>query len=123
MKKTSLKSQKSGSVSSGNGRRSTPGDVVSMISALMPLCFGDVGIGAHEAQAPVGVLRARRPHLLAVDDELVAVELGAGREAREVAARAGLAHAEAPRDLGPQRRQRGSAPSARRCRSRGSTGR
>ena len=31
-----------------------------------------VGIGAHEAEAPVGVVRARRPHLLAVHDELVA---------------------------------------------------
>src|SRR5262249_42739579 len=34
-----------------------------------------------------------------------AVEHGAGGEARQVAARAGLAHPEAPRDLGPQRRQ------------------
>ena len=40
----------------------------------MPLCFGSVGVGAHEAEAPVGVVRARRPHLLAVDDEVVAVE-------------------------------------------------
>ena len=64
-----------------------------------------VGIGAHEAEAPVGVVRARRPHLLAVDDELVAVEHGARLQAREVAAGAGLAHAEAPRDLGPQRRE------------------
>ena len=43
VKNTSLKSQKSGSVSSGNGRRSTPGVVMSMISALMPLCFGASG--------------------------------------------------------------------------------
>ena len=64
-----------------------------------------VGVGAHEAHAPVGVVRARRPHLLAVDDEVVAVEHGSGLQARQVAARARLAHAQAPRDLGPQRRQ------------------
>ena len=67
------------------------------------LVLRDVGIGAHEAQAPVGVVGARRPDLLAVDDEIVAVEHGSGRQAREVAARARFAHAEAPRDLGPQR--------------------
>ena len=71
----------------------------------MPLCFGSVGIGAHEAEAPVGVVRARRPDLLAVDDEVVAVEHGPRAQAREVAARGRLAHAEAPRDLGPQRRE------------------
>ncbi len=67
------------------------------------LVLGRARIGAHEAQAPVGVMRARCPHLLAVDDELVADQLGARLEACEIAARAGLAHAEAPRDLGAQR--------------------
>ena len=67
--------------------------------------LGRVGIGAHEAEAPVGVVRARRPHLLPVDDELVADELGARAQAREVAPRVGLAHPEAPRDLGAQRRE------------------
>ena len=76
-----------------------------MISALMPLCFGALGIGTHEAHAPVGVMRARRPHLLAVHNELVADELGARLQAGEVAAGAGLAHAETPRDLGAQRRK------------------
>src|SRR5260370_1586276 len=43
VKNTSLKSQNSLSESSGNGRRSTPGAVVSMMSALMPLCLGAAG--------------------------------------------------------------------------------
>ena len=63
-------------------------------------------IGAHEAEAPVGVLRTRRPHLLPVHDEPVAVEHRPRGERGEVAAGVGLAHAEAPADLGPQRRQR-----------------
>ena len=33
----------------------------------MPLCFGRVGVGAGQADAPVGELRVRRPHLLAVE--------------------------------------------------------
>ena len=69
------------------------------------LVLGRRRIGAHEAQAPVGVVRARRPHLLPVHHELVADQLRARLEAREVAPGAGFTHAEAPRDLGAQRRQ------------------
>ena len=47
---------------------------------------------AVSGHVPVGVVRARRPDLLAVHDEVVAVEDGAGLEAGEVAAGAGLAH-------------------------------
>ena len=65
-----------------------------------------VRVGAHETEAPVGVLRAGGPHLLAVHDELVAVFDGAHREGGKVAPRVGFAHAEAPADLGAQRRQR-----------------
>src|SRR4051812_8706522 len=67
------------------------------------LVLGRVGIGAHEAKAPVGVVRPRGPDLLAVDDEVVAVEYGPGRQAGQVAARSRLAHTETPGDLGPQR--------------------
>ena len=62
----------------------------------MPPCFGALGIGAHEAEHPVGELRVRRPHLLAVDDELVADELGARLERRQVGAGARLGVALAP---------------------------
>ena len=42
----------------------------------MPSCFLALRIGAHQAEDPVGVLRQRRPGLLAVDDVVVAVALG-----------------------------------------------
>ena len=69
------------------------------------LVLGRVRVGAHEAEAPVGVVRAGGPHLLAVHDELVADQLGAGSQAREVAPGVRFAHAEAPRDLGAQGRE------------------
>ena len=65
----------------------------------MPLCLRHVGIGAGEQEDVVGVLRLGRPHLLAVDDPFVAVELGPGLERGEVAAGVGLGEALAPRDL------------------------
>ncbi len=68
--------------------------------------LGGVGVGAHEAEAEVGVVRARGPHLLAVDHEAVPVQLGPGAQAGQVAAGVGLAHAQAPADLGTQRGQR-----------------
>ena len=89
----------------------------------MPLCLGAVGVGPAEQEAEVGVVGARGPDLLAVDDEAVAVEHGPGAERREVAARARLAHAEAGRLLAVQDRAWRTARSAPGCRSRGSTGR
>ncbi len=79
-----------------SGRTSIPGVSMSMISNEMPLCFGDVGIGADVAEALLGDRRVRRPHLLAVDDEVVVEDLGAGLQAGEVGARIGFAHADAP---------------------------
>ena len=58
-----------------------------------------VGIGAADAEAPVRAVRERRPHLLAVDDPLVAVEHRAGLHVREVGARVGLRVALAPQLL------------------------
>ena len=63
--------------------------------------LGRGGIGAHEQEDPVGELGARGPHLLAVDDEVVAAVLGAG--------------ATAPRD--PSRRRARRSPGTR-CRRR-----
>ncbi len=40
--------------------------------------LGRFGIGAHQQKAPIGEMRARGPHLLAVDDEMVALVDGAG---------------------------------------------
>src|SRR4029079_13122783 len=69
-----------------------------------PLVLRNTRVGTHETQAPIGVLRSRRPNLLTVDDELVADQLGPRLETREVAPGPGLAHAQAPRDLRTQRR-------------------
>ena len=55
-----------------------------------------VDVAAGEQQAPVAVVRARRPHLLAVDDPLVAVALGPRAQAGEVGAGAGLGEQLAP---------------------------
>ena len=104
MKNTSLKSQKSGSESSGNGRRSTPGVVVSMISALMPLCFGTVGSVRTKHRHQSAWCAPDVHTFWPFTTNSSPIELGACLQAREVAARARLAHAEAPRDLGAQRR-------------------
>ena len=61
------------------------------------LVLRDVGIGAGQEHADVGDLRARRPHLLPVDDPLVAVTHRRGGEAGEVGPGAGLAEELAPR--------------------------
>jgi hypothetical protein len=61
--------------------------------------LGGLRIGAHEAEAQVRVGGTRGPDLLSVDDEDVVLQRGTRREAGEVAARAGLAHAEAPGDV------------------------
>ena len=72
LKNTSLKSRSSASHTDANGRRTTPGRSVGIISTLMPLCLGGIRIGANKSQDDVGVVGARRPHLLAVDHEVVA---------------------------------------------------
>ncbi len=76
-----------------------------------------VGVGAGEQQAPVAVVRARRPHLLAVDDPLVAVAVGAGAQPGEVGAGAGLGEQLAPDLRRPAASRAGSASAAPRCRS------
>ena len=48
--------------------------------------LGGVGIGAGEQEAVVGVVTLGRPHLLAVDDPLIAVEHGRRLDRREVGA-------------------------------------
>ena len=44
--------------------------------------LGHVGVGAHEQEAPVAALGGGVPHLLTVDDELLAVAHGAAGERR-----------------------------------------
>ncbi len=63
------------------------------------LVLGDVGVGAGEQHAEVGVLATRGPHLLAIDDPLVAIPDGPGLQAGEVRTCLGLTEELAPRLL------------------------
>ncbi len=54
------------------------------------------GLGAGDDEDPVGLLRPRRPHLLAVDDPFAIVEDSLGADGGEVGAGAGLGVALAP---------------------------
>ena len=67
-----------------------------------PLVLGHLGIGAAQQQAPVGDGPARRPDLLAIDEEVIALVLGPRLEAGEVGARVGLGVELAPDLLGRQ---------------------
>src|SRR5262245_21510355 len=69
-------------------------------------------IGAAEHEDPVGPWTESGPHLLAVQDEVVAVEHGAGLERRQVTARARLAEPLAP-DLVAREHGRDEAPALR----------
>ena len=71
----------------------------------MPSCFGRVGIGAGEADAPFGFLGHRRPHLLAVEHPSAFDARRTRRQRGEVGARARFAEQLAPADLAAQRRQ------------------
>ncbi len=66
------------------------------------LVLGRVGIGAGEQEAVVGVVATGGPHLLAVDDPLVAVEHRRRLQAGQVGAGVGLAEALAPAHLAAQ---------------------
>ena len=61
-----------------------------------------LGIGAHQREHPIGVMAVGGPHLMAVDDEVIAVEHGACGQAGEIGAGAGLGIALAPRRLARQ---------------------
>ena len=64
-----------------------------------PLVRRPVGVGAADQVAVVGQLTEARPDLLAVDDEVVAIAHGAGRERGQIGSRVRLGHADAPRRL------------------------
>ena len=77
----------------------TPGVLMSISRNVMPSCFCAAGSVRTRQEHPVGPVGVRRPDLLAVDDEVVAVEHGARLQAREVRAGAGLGVALAPANL------------------------
>ena len=74
-------------------------------------------VGAHQAEAPVGLVGVAGPDLLAVDQPVVALVLAAGLQAGEVGAGAGLGIALAPADLAAGRSSAGARPSAPRWRT------
>ena len=49
------------------GRTRTPGLCMSMSRKLIPSCLGTLGVGAHQAEHPVGLVGVRGPDLLPVD--------------------------------------------------------
>ena len=67
-----------------------------------PLVFRCVGIGADEREDDVGVVRTRRPDLLTVDDEVIAVQHRPRGQSRKVGTRARFTHAQRCGDLGAQ---------------------
>ena len=69
-----------------------------------PAVLLGLGVGTDDEDAPVGDVRPARPHLLAVDDPLVAVEDGPGLRPGKVGAAAGLGEALAPDLLAGQQR-------------------
>ena len=58
-----------------------------------------LGRGADQAEDPVGLVGIAGPHLLAVDEVMVALVFGLGLQAGEVGARARLRIALAPADF------------------------
>src|SRR5207249_2898211 len=66
------------------------------------LAAAGLGVGPAEEHAPVGVLRERRPHLLAGHLEVVVLGKRGRAQRRQVGAGAGLGEAEAPEVLGGQ---------------------
>ena len=83
------------------------------------LVHGRVRLGAGQQDPELGAVGVGRPHLLAPDHPLVAVEVGPGGQRGQVGAGAGLAEQLAPDLLAGQQRAAGTGPSARRCRRRG----
>ena len=82
-----------------SGRTSMPGWSIGHEQVREAVVARRLGIGAAHDEAPVGAVRERRPHLLAVDHPLVAVEHGAGLDVREVGAGVRLGEALAPQLL------------------------
>ena len=106
---------------------------MSISTKEMPSCFLAV-VGAHQAEAPVGLVGVGGPDLLAVDQPVVALVLALGLQAGEVGAGAGLGIALAPADLAvhdlrqdallsaPRWRIRAAPAPASRCRTTSAAG-
>ncbi len=63
---------------------------------MRPLCFAAAGVGADDQLAPVADPAVAGPDFLAVDDVVIAVELGFGLQSGEIGAGVGLGKTLAP---------------------------
>ena len=106
LKKTSLKSTSPSIAHRGERPPHHAGQIGRDHQHADALVLGGIGISANESQEHIGVVGARRPHLLPVDHELVAIDVGAGAQRREVGARARLTHSQRRGHFGPQDRHR-----------------
>jgi hypothetical protein len=62
-----------------------PGDFRSISSMLMPgMARRGVPVGTDQREHPVGEVAIGRPHLVAIDDEMITIGLGARFQAHEV---------------------------------------
>ena len=83
-----------------SGRTSTPGRVHVDDQVREPGVALALRVAARDEDAVVGDVRERRPHLLAVDDEVAVLAARGRAHGREVGARVGLGEALAPDLLG-----------------------
>ena len=102
VKKTSLNA--CSPVISTSARTSIPGERIGQTKYEMPRMLGRRRIGAGQQDAPAGDVGVAGPHLLPVEDVVVAVALGPQRQRRQVGAGAGLAEQLAPELLARQQR-------------------
>ena len=79
-----------------SGRCSIPGWCIGTAKADRPLCFGTLGVGAREQEAPVGDVGVAGPDLVTVDHVVVAVACRGRAQRREIGSGVGLAEALAP---------------------------
>ena len=94
----------------------TPGRLHVEQQEADPAMLG-LGRGADQAEDPVGLVGVAGPHLLAVDQPVVALVLGLGLQAGEIGAGARLRIALAPADFAARDLGQVSASSAPRCRT------
>ena len=94
VKKTSLNPESPESIR--RGRTVTPSLFMSTSRHVMPLCLGASGLVRTSSMHQSATWAIAGPDLLAIDDERVARQHGAGSERRQVAPRVGLGEALAP---------------------------
>ena len=106
LKKTSLKSRSSWSHADANGRRTTPGRSVGIISALMPLCLGASGSVRTKVSSTSASWAPDVHTFCPLTTKSSPSTDGTGAQRRQIGARARFAHAKRRGHLGAQDRHR-----------------